>query len=162
VVVVHVARHGEDHPLRGVAPDVERVQLRAGHVRDRLDAADDGPTHRVLAEHRRQEDVTQGVLGVVVAHGDLLEHDVALDLDVGDRTATPQDDVGDQVDREFDVGVEHMRVVAGVLARGERVQLTANGVDSLRDLDGRPRRRRLEQQVFEEVGGAGHAGSLIA
>ena len=55
-----------------------------------------------------------------------------------------------------------MRVVTGVLACGEGVELAADGVDCLSDLDRRTRRRRLEQQMFEEVGGAGHAVTLVA
>ncbi len=89
------------------------------------------------AEHRRQEDVAQGVLGIVVAHRDLLEHHVALDLDIVCGAPAPQHDVGDQVDGQFQIRVEHVRVVAGVLAGGERVQLTADRVDGLGDLDRR-------------------------
>ena len=60
------------------------------------------------------------------------------------------------------VGVEDVRVVTGVLARGEGVQLSADGVDGLGDLDRRARRSRLEQKMFEEVGGAGHAMTFVA
>ena len=116
----------------------------------------------MVAEHRREEDVPEGVLGIVVAHRDLLEHDVALDLDVLGGAPAPQHHVGDQVDRQLEVGVQHVRVVAGVLAGGERVQFTADGVDRLGDLHRRTRRRRLEQQMFEEVGGAGHAVTFVA
>jgi hypothetical protein len=91
-------------------------------------------------EHRRQEDVAEGVLGVVVAHRDLFEHHVAFDLDVVDGAPAPQHDVGDEVDGEFEVGVDDVCVVAGLLTRGERVQLTADGIDGLGDLDGRPGR----------------------
>ena len=55
-----------------------------------------------------------------------------------------------------------MRVVAGVLARGERIQLTTDGVHGLRDLDSRTRRRRLEQQVLEVVRGTGLRRRLVA
>ncbi len=88
----------------------------------------------MLAEHRRQEHVAEGVLGIVVAHRDLLEHDVPLDLDVVGGAPAPQHHVGDQVDGQRQIRVEHVRVVAGVLAGGERVQLTADRVDRLGDL----------------------------
>ena len=110
------------------------MQLRSRHRRDRLDAADHRTAHRVLAEHRRQEHVAERVLGVVVAHRDLLEHHVAFELDIVGRAAAAQHHVGDQVDRQLQVGVEHVRVVAGVLPGGERVQLTADGVHRLGDL----------------------------
>ena len=116
----------------------------------------------MVTEHRREEDVTEGVLGIVVAHGDLLEHDVAFDFDVVAGTPTAQYDVGHQVDRQLEIGVKHVGVVAGVLAGGERVQFTAHGIHGLRDLNRRPGRRRLEQKVFQEVGGAGHALTFVA
>ena len=84
-------------------------------------------------EHRRQEHVAERVLRIVVAHGDLLEHHGAFELHVVGRAATPQHHVGDQVDRQLQIGVEHVRVVAGVLPGGERVQLTADRVDRLGD-----------------------------
>ncbi len=110
------------------------MQLCPRHRRDRLDAADHRTAHRVLAEHRREEHVAERVLGVVVAHRDLLEHHVAFDLDIVGGATAAQHHVGDQVDRQLEVGVEHVRVVAGVLPGGERVQLAADGVDGLGDL----------------------------
>ena len=116
----------------------------------------------MTAEHRRQEDVAEGVLGIVVAHRDLLEHYVALHLDVLGSTPPAQHHVGHQVDGQVHVRVEHVRVVARVLAGGESVQFTAHRVHGLGDLHRRTRRRRLEEQVLEEVGGAGHAATLVA
>ena len=61
------------------------------------------------------------------------------------------DDVGQDVDRERQVLVEHLDVVAGVFLRGERVELAADRVDRLRDVLRRPRRRALEEHVLDEV-----------
>ena len=100
------------------------------------------------AEHRRQEHVAERVLGVVVAHGDFLEHHVTFELDVGGGAAAAQHHVGHQIDGQLQIGVEHMRVVAGVLAGGEGVQLAADRVHRLGDVDRGARLRRLEQQVL--------------
>ena len=162
VVVVDVAGHRDDHPLGRVAPLMKRMQLGARHRRHRLHAADHRATHRVITEQRRQELVGQRVFGVVVAHRDLLEDDVAFQLDIA-RGATPvEHHVTDQVDRQREVAVEHVRVVAGVLLGGERVQLAADRVHRLRDVDSGARRGRLEQQVFQEVRGTGHGGTFVA
>ena len=115
----------------------------------------------MLAEQRRQEHVTQRVLGVVVAHRDLLEDDVAFEFDVVGGAATVEHDIGDQIDRQLQIAVEHVRVVAGVLFGGERVQLAADGVHRLRDVHGRAGRGRLEQQMLQEMRGAGHGGTLV-
>ncbi len=115
----------------------------------------------MVAEHGRQEDISEGVLGIVVAHRDLFEHDVAFELDVMGRAAAVEHHVGHQVDGQFEVLVEHVRVVAGVLLGGERVELAADGVDGLGDVDRGARRGRLEQQVLEEVRGAGHGRTFV-
>ena len=73
-----------------------------------------------------------------------------------------QHDVGEDVDGERQVLVEHLDVVAGVLLRGERVELAADRVDRLRDVLGRPRRRALEQHVLDEVGDAAALGGFVA
>ena len=162
VVVVNVAGHRQDHALRGVAANVKGAQLVSGHGRDRIDAADHRPAHRMVTEHRGQEGIAQAVLGIVVAHGDLLEHDITFQFDVGGRAHTVEHDIGHQVDGHLQVVIEHMRVVAGVLLGGERVQLTADRVHRLGDLDRCASRGGLEQQVLQEVGGAGHGGTLVA
>ena len=161
-IVVDVARNRDDHALGRVPPHVERMQLRTRHGRDRLDTADHRAPNRMPGEHRRQEHVAQGVLRVVVTHGDFFQDDVAFDLDVGYGATAPQHHVGHQIDGQLQVGVEHVRVVARVLASGERVQFAADRVDRLRDLHGRTGRRRLEQQMLEEVCGASHAMTFIA
>ena len=116
----------------------------------------------MVTEQRRQEHVPQRVLGVVVAHRDLLEDDVAFQLDIVGGAATVEHHIGDQVDRQLQIAVEHVRVVAGVLLGGERVQLPTDGVHRLRDIHGRAGRGRLEQQMLEEVRGPGHRGTLVA
>ena len=116
----------------------------------------------MVAEHRRQEDLAQGVLGIVVTHGDLLEHDIPLDGDIAGVTHAVEDDIGNQIDGQFEILVKHMRVVAGVFLGGERVQFAADGVNRLRDLDRTAGRGGLEEQVLQEVRGAGNGRALIA
>ena len=65
--------------------------------------------------------------------------------------AGTQDDVGEQIDGERQVLVEHLDVVAGVFLRRERVELAADRVDRLRDVLGRSRRGALEEHVLDEV-----------
>ena len=48
-----------------------------------------------------------------------------------------QHDVGQQIDGERQMLVEHLDVVAGVFLRRERVELAADRVDRLRDVLGR-------------------------
>ena len=71
-------------------------------------------------------------------------------------------DVADDVDGQRQVAVEHGRVEAGVLLLGERVELAAHGVHGTGDVERRTGRGALEEQVLEEVTGAGQAHRLVA
>ena len=113
-------------------------------------------------EQRREEHVADRVFRVVVAHRDFLKHHVAFKLDVSGRADAVEHDIGHQIDRQFEVRVEDVRVIAGVLLGRKRVQLATDRIDCLRDTHCRARRRRLEQQVLEEVRGAGNCGSFIS
>ena len=73
-----------------------------------------------------------------------------------------QDDVGEDVEGERQVLVEHLDVVARVFLRGEGVELAADRVDGLRDVLGRPRRGALEEHVLDEVGDAAALGCFVA
>ena len=68
------------------------------------------------------------------------------------RKCRTKHDVREQVDREREVLVEHLDVVAGVFLRGERVELPADGIDCLRDVLSRAGRGALEEHVLDEVG----------
>ena len=70
--------------------------------------------------------------------------------------------VAEQIDRERQVLVEHLDVVARVFLGRERVELAADRVDLLRDLLRRPRRRALEEHVLDEMRDAAFGVGLVA
>src|SRR3954471_14012357 len=57
--------------------------------------------------------------------------------------------------------VEHLHVVAGIFLRGECIELTADGVDRLRDVFGASRRGAFEEHVLDEMGDAAVAIGLV-
>jgi hypothetical protein len=116
----------------------------------------------VIAVHGRHEQVGEQIFRVVVAHRDLFEHHCPLDVDVVRTTLPTQDHVTDDVDGGSEVLVEYMRVVAGLLFAGERVEFAADRVDLLRGTRRRPRRCRLEQQMLEKVRRARDRGLFVA
>ena len=73
-----------------------------------------------------------------------------------------QDDVGEDVEGQRQVLVEHLDVVAGVFLGGERVELPADRVDRLGDVFGRPRARALEEHVLDEVRDAAALRGFVA
>ena len=123
-------------------------------------APDHGPAERMAAEDRLRDDVVDEVLRVVVDHRDLLEHDLALGVDLGEHRVV--DHADDHVERRLepvvgDAGVDERR-----LPRGGRVQLAAETVEDLRDLLRGVRAGALEEQVLDEVRDPGARVGLVA
>jgi hypothetical protein len=111
-------------------------------------------------EDRLRDDVEDELLGRVVDHGDLLEHDLPLGVQVVE--AGDEHHVGHDVQRRLDVLVEDAGVDDRVVACRGGVQLAAVGVEDLGDLEGRVGRRALEQQVLEEMADARVRVALVA
>jgi hypothetical protein len=80
------------------------------------------------------------VFGAVVVHRQLVEDDLTLALDIVVAQRRVGEHVAEQLDAEADVTRRHPAVVRGVLLGGEGVDVAADAVDRLRDVDRRPRR----------------------
>ena len=65
---------------------------------------------------------------------DLLEHHLALELEVGLAQQRGEDEIADHVGRDVEVLVEHARLIDGVLARGVGVERAAERLQLQRDL----------------------------
>ena len=109
-----------------------------------------------------REQLVDEIVGRVLDHLDLFEDDLLLALDVVGAERRVADDVGEDVDRQRQMLVEHLDVVAGVFLRGERVELAADRVDRLRDVLGGARRGALEEHVLDEVRDAAALGGFVA
>ena len=152
-------RRDDDVPGR-VGRAVVAGERAAADGGDDLGGADHGPSERVVAEDGFREEVVHELLRGVLVHRDLLEHDLALLVDLGEGGR--EDHVGHHLERRLDVVVGDARVDDGVLARGRRVQLGAHRVERLGDLLRLEAPRALEQQVLDEVRDAGAVGALVA
>ena len=84
-LVVDVARRGQDDVRADVRAPVIAEQRAPRDRRDHLRAADHGPAERMRAEDGLGGEIVDDVLRVVLDHRDLLEHDLALRVDVGER-----------------------------------------------------------------------------
>ena len=159
--VVVDASGGRDHDVVGpVAATVEGDQRAPRDRRDDLGRPEHRPSERMSAEDRVRDQVEDQLLRRVLDHGDLLEHDLPLGVEVGE--ARREDHVGHDVERRLEVLVEHARVHDRVVACGRGVQLAAEGVEDLRHLEGRVGGGALEEQVLEEVADAGVRVVLVA
>ena len=159
-VVIDGAGRRDDDRGRHVAAGVEVGDVGDRRVADHRRAADDRAAQRVVAEDRVAEHVEDRVLRVVLVHRDLLEHDLALGIDVVERRAP--DHVGDDVERARQMLVEHPRVDRRALLVGAGVELGAHPVEELVDLRGPVALGAAEQHVLEEVGQPRLLGPLAA
>ncbi len=122
---------------------------------NRLDAflrAENRTAERVAFPEGLREDFVHEIVGRILDHLDFFDDDLLFALDVDLVKCRPQDDVRQNVDGKWQVLVEHLDVVAGVLLGGKRVELSADGIHRLRNLFGRAGRRALEQHVLDEMG----------
>jgi len=108
-----------------------------------------------------REHLVDQIVGRVLDHLDLFEDDALLLRDFARRERRPHQHVAEQIDRRRQVLVEDFDVVARIFLRGEGVELAADRVDRLRDLLRRPRRRALEEHVFDEVRDAAFLVRLV-
>ena len=136
--------------------------------RDAVDRADGGghaqnrTSQRVTGPEALGEDLVPEIVGRVLHHLDLFQHDLLLARDLVGVERRPQQHVGQHVDGAGQVLVEHLDVVARALLGREGIELAADGVDLLRDVLGRPARRALEEHVLDEMRDARVGRALVA
>jgi hypothetical protein len=149
--VVHRAGRRDDEVLRAVVAAVVRDDRVALGGLDVLGAAADGTAERVVPQDGLEEALARDVARVVVRHGELLEDDAPLGLELVGVDEAGGDHVGEHVDGHAEVAIADLGVVAGVLLGGDGVVLAAHGVEGHGDVERRTGRRALEEEVLEEV-----------
>ena len=85
------------------------------------------------AEDGLGDQVVDELLRRVLVHRDLLEHDLALGVELVEERR--EDHLAHHVERRLEVVVGHARVDDRVLAGGRGVQLAAHPVEDLGDLE---------------------------
>ena len=150
LVVVDAAGRRDDDVARRVAGAVVAARARRGRRVEITSAVPiTGRPSAMVAEDRLADQVVDELLRRVLVHRDLLEHDLALGVEVVEERR--EDHVAHHVERRLDVAVGDARVDDRVLARGRGVQLAAEPVEDLGDLERAVAARALEEQVLDEV-----------
>ncbi len=114
----------------------------------------------MVAEHRLGDQVVHELLRRVLVHRDLLEYDLALGVELLEHRR--EHHVAHHVERRLEMVVGHAGVDERVLARRSRIQLAAEPVEDLGDLEGVEPLAALEQQVLDEVRDARLLRRLVA
>ena len=102
------------------------------------------------------------IVGRVGDRADLLDDDVLLAHDLVAVERRLGQDVGQHVERQRHVGLEHARVIGGALGAGRGIEIAADRLDLLGDLAGGAPSRALERHVFEEMRDAVLVAPLVA
>ena len=126
----------------------DRVAIEALHD---VPAAEDGPAKRVPGPEALREEIVDQIVRGVLDHLDLLEDDRLLLLDILRGEARVPQDVGQEVDGERQVLVEHAHVEAGLLLGRERIHLSAHRIDRPGDVLRRPGLRALEDEMLDQM-----------
>ena len=157
------AGDADDHPRRRVPPvDVIGERLAVRRL-DRVACAERLPAERVRAEEQLFVDRADVVPRRVVVHVHLLEDHALLALDLLGVELGVAEHVDEHVERDVALLTGAADVVAGVLLRRERVELTADLVDLHREVArGRAALGSLEEHVLREVGDPAVGRLLVA
>ena len=113
-LVAEVPRSRDDDARPGVCPAVVRRECSTRDRPDHVPPSDHGPAERVAAEDRLGRDVVDEVVRRVLDHGDLLEDDLTLGVDVVERRT--EDHVCHHVERRLEPFVGDTGVDDGRLA----------------------------------------------
>jgi len=100
------------------------------------------------------EDVVEKILGVVHVHLDFFEDDLTLFLDVFGIELGAKDEVGEDVERDGQMGVQHLGVETDLFLGGEGIQHAADGIHFAGNVFGRTALGTLEDHVLKEMGSA--------
>ena len=102
------------------------------------------------------------IVGRVGDGADLLNDDVLLAQQLVAVEGRLGQDVGEHVERQRHVGLEHARIIGGVLGAGRGIEIAADRLDFLGDLPRAAPPRALERHVFEEMRDAVLVAAFVA
>jgi len=113
--------------------------------------AQDGTADRLRRKRRFLEPVEHQIVRRIFGRTDLLHDDVLLALELFRIECRVRENVGQHVDRERHIRLEHACEVAGRFDARCRVEIAADGLDCFGNLARGPAFCALERHVFEKV-----------
>jgi len=102
------------------------------------------------------------IFRVVHVHLDFFEDDLAFFFDVFGIELGAKDEIGEDVERDGEMGVENLGVEADLFLGGESVEHAADGIHFAGDVFGGAALGAFENHVLEEMGGAVFGGGFAA
>jgi len=140
-----------------IGADPRRIERTHGRGR-----AENRTTDRLTRKGGRLQAVEHEIVGRIVRRADLLDDHALLTCKLRRIERRVGENIGQNVERERHVGLEHARIERGGLHAGRRVEIAADRLDLLGDLLRAAPRRALERHVFEQMGNAVLVGQFVA
>ncbi len=114
--VIQVAGGGDDAVAAVVAGLVQAAEIVGRDAGQRVRGTQNGIAVGMIGPERRGMELEDEIVRSVRHPVDLLQDHVPLGLEVALAKQRPADQIGEDVDREGKIGVEHVRLVAGGVA----------------------------------------------
>ena len=156
------AGRDHEHPVRRVIARKIVADLARREALDRFRRAEDRPAERLAEIGDLGKLVEHHVVGRVVGGADLLQDDVLFAAQLFLVEGRFRQDVGEDIDRERHMVLEHAGVIGGGFGRGCGIQLAADILDFLGDVASAAAGGALEGHVLEEVGDPVFVLGLVA
>src|SRR5687768_16334900 len=160
--VADIPRGGNDNSLRLIARFEKVNEILPAKSVDGFLAAANRPADRMIFEKIQVEKIVHVVIRRVFGLRDLLQNDGSLALDLFGIETGVQKDITQEIDRQRQILVEHLGVIASILFGGKRIDDAADGVHLFGDLRRAAALGTLEQQVLDEVGNAVFSFAFMA
>ncbi len=147
---------------RAVVPAQVVAQLRLVERTHRLGGAEDGAAEWLIGKGDDLKVLENQVVRRIGDGADLLDDDVLLAQDFVAVEGRLGENIGEDVERQRHVGLEHAGIIGGGFGAGRGVEIAADRLDFLDDLPGGAPFRALERHVFEEMRDAVLVAPLVA
>ena len=159
--VVEVAGRRHDAIARVVAGLMQAAEVIRRERRQRVRGAEDGVAVRVAGPEGGRVELEHEIVGRVLHAVDLLQNHVALGLQIALAQEGPAHQVGEDVHRQRQIGVEHVGLVAGGVPPGVGVETAAPDLELQRQVARAAPLGALEHHVLEQMGDPHLLGPLV-
>ncbi len=159
--VLDISRRGDHHFFGAVMVSQIGHDGLAAEPADDLRAPQHRPAHRLVGKGAFLEIIEDDVVRRVVRLADFLQDHGALAFELLRVEGGVLQDVGENIERERHVLLQHLGVISRALARGIGVEVAAHRLDLLGDGPRAAPLGALERHVLEKMGDAVDLGRLV-
>ena len=138
------------------------MDIGPAHPGDRFLGAEHGAFQCVALPQSRRKLLVSNVGGIILVHVDLFEDNVLLRIDFRLTEGGAAHHLGQDVDAQRQIIVAQSGPIARLLLAGEGIRTPPDCIEGLGNLLCGQALTALEQEMLEEMGGAGLIGVLVA